>query len=114
MMYYNDQPPETIYYQGLSFRALGDEAQALERFNKLLDYGKMHIDDDVKTDYFAVSLPDLLIFDENLNDRNRRHCLFMMSLGYLGLGKPKEYEETKEKLLKLDNAHQGVMVHTMV
>ena len=38
-------------------------------------------------DYFAVSLPDLLIFEENLNERNRKHCLFMVSLGLKGLGR---------------------------
>ncbi len=111
MMYYNDQPPEMIYYQGLAFAKLGDTEQAEVRFNKLVDYGKKHIDDDVKTDYFAVSLPDLLIFEENLNERNKKHCLFMMSLGYLGLGMTEKYNECAEKLLAMDNAHQGIRVH---
>lgn len=111
MMYYNDQPPEMIYYQGLAFAKLGDTEQAQVRFNKLVDYGKKHIDDDVKTDYFAVSLPDLLIFEENLNERNKKHCLFMMSLGYLGLGMTEKYNECAEKLLAMDNAHQGIRVH---
>ena len=111
MMYYNDQPPEMIYYQGLAFAKLGDTGQAQVRFNKLVDYGKKHIDDDVRTDYFAVSLPDLLIFEENLNERNKKHCLFMMSLGYLGLGMTEKYNECAEKLLAMDNAHQGIRVH---
>ena len=111
MMYYNDQPPEMIYYQGLAFAKLGDTEQAEVRFNKLVDYGKKHIDDDVKTDYFAVSLPDLLIFEENLNERNKKHCLFMMSLGFKGLGMTEKYNECAEKLLAMDNAHQGIRVH---
>ena len=111
MMYYNDRPPEMIYYQGLAFAELGDTEQAQVRFNKLVDYGKKHIDDDVRTDYFAVSLPDLLIFEENLNERNKKHCLFMMSLGYLGLGMTEKYNECAEKLLAMDNAHQGIRVH---
>ena len=111
MMYYNDQPPEMIYYQGLAFDKLGDRAQADIRFNKLIDYGKKHIDDDVRTDYFAVSLPDLLIFEENLSERNKKHCLFMMSLGYKGLRMNEEYRKCADKLLAMDNAHQGIRVH---
>ena len=37
-------------------------------------------------DYFAVSLPDLLIWDDSLDEKNRIHCLRMMRLGYEGLG----------------------------
>ena len=113
MMYYNDQPPEMIYYQGLAYRALGDEEQAVERFRKLEDYGKKHIGDEIKIDYFAVSLPDLLIFEENLDERNRKHCLFMMSLGLKGLGRSDEAEKCAEELLTMDNAHQGIRVHDL-
>ena len=113
MMYYNDQPPEMIYYQGLAYRKLGDEEQAVERFRKLEDYGKKHIGDEIKIDYFAVSLPDLLIFEENLDERNRKHCLFMMSLGLKGLGRSDEAEKCAEELLAMDNAHQGIWVHDL-
>ena len=111
MMYYNDQPPEMIYYQGLAYRKLGQEEEARQRFQKLLDYGNRHLEDDVKTDYFAVSLPDLLIFEENLNERNRKHCLFMMGLGLRGLQRMVEADTYAEMLLAMDNAHQGIRVH---
>jgi hypothetical protein len=92
---------------------LGEEEQAVRRFQKLVDYGREHIRDDVKIDYFAVSLPDLLIFEENLNERNRKHCLFMMSLGLKGLGRSDEAEKCAEELLAMDNAHQGIRVHDL-
>ena len=113
MMYYNDQPPEMIYYQGLAYRKLGDEEQAVQRFCKLVDYGKEHIGDEIKIDYFAVSLPDLLIFEEDLKERNRKHCLFMMSLGLKGLGRTDEAEKCAQQLLAMDNAHQGIRVHDL-
>ena len=90
MMYYNDQPPEMIFYQGMALRKLNREKEARSRFHKLLDYGQKHIFDDVKIDYFAVSLPDLQIFDEDLNRKNEIHCRFLMGLGLLGLGQEKE------------------------
>ena len=113
MMYYNDQPPEMIYYQGLAYRKLGNEEQAVRRFRKLVEYGREHIEENVKIDYFAVSLPDLLIFEENLDERNRKHCLFMMSLGLKGLGRSDEAEKCAEELLAMDNAHQGIRVHDL-
>ena len=113
MMYYNDQPPEMIYYQGLACRKLGNEEQAVRRFRKLVEYGREHIEENVKIDYFAVSLPDLLIFEENLDERNRKHCLFMMSLGLKGLGRSDEAEKCAEELLAMDNAHQGIWVHDL-
>lgn len=99
-MYYNDQPPETIFYQGLALLRLGDTKNAESRFNKLISYAENHINDDVTIDYFAVSLPDLLVFEEDLNRKNRLHCLFMKALGLYGLGRKKESKLVFEKALK--------------
>ena len=111
MMYYNDQPPEMIFYQGLAHRALGDENGARSRFNKLIAYAEKHLDDEVKIDYFAVSLPDLQIFEEDLNIRNRVHCLFMRGLGMLGMGEETKAEDCFAEAQKLDVNHAGVRIH---
>ena len=37
MMYYNDQPADMIYYQGLAREKLSRPVEAKARFNKLLD-----------------------------------------------------------------------------
>jgi tetratricopeptide (TPR) repeat protein len=86
-IFYNDQQPDTIFYQGLALIQLGrtDEAQA--RFNKLIDFGKAHLNDEFKLDYFAVSLPDLQIWDDDLTKRNHQNCLNLIALGELGLSK---------------------------
>lgn len=111
MMYYNDQPPETIFYQGLALLALGQKEEADSRFHKLIDYGDVHINDHMKIEYFAVSLPDLMIFDEDLDKRNRVHCLFMRGLGLLGMGEKKEAENCFIEAGKLDINHDGVHLH---
>ncbi len=85
-MYYNDQPADMILYQGLANRKLGRTSEAKSRFYRLIDYGEQHLDDQVKVEYFAVSLPDFLIFDEDYTRRNRAHCYYLMALGHLGLG----------------------------
>ena len=84
--FYNDEQPDKIFYQGLAWRKLGQDAKSNGRFYALIQHGEKHIFDKVKLDYFAVSLPELLIWDDNLDMRNRIHCNYVMGLGYLGLG----------------------------
>ncbi|MDE6111742.1 MAG: DUF5107 domain-containing protein, partial [Eubacterium sp.] len=98
-MYYNDQPPETIFYQGLALLKLGDIEGANNRFNKLISYADEHIKDNVTIDYFAVSLPDLLVFEEDLNKKNKLHCLFMKALGLYGLNRKEESKALFEQAL---------------
>ncbi|SFD84743.1 Tetratricopeptide repeat-containing protein [Paenibacillus catalpae] len=110
-MFYNDQPPHMIYYQGIALRELGREREARSRFNKLIDYGEQHLFQPQKIDYFAVSLPDFLVFDEDLDKKNRIHCHYMIGLGQLGLGRTAAAEEHFREVLKLEPAHQGAAVH---
>lgn len=110
-MYYNDQPPDMIFYQGLAHRALGNEAAAEAVFNKLVAYGQQHYDDDVKIDYFAVSLPDFLVFEGDLNQHNKIHCDYMQGLGYLGLGDKQRAEAHFNKALAADANHLGATLH---
>ena len=85
-MYYNDAKPDKIFYAALAYRKLGDEKKARSLFYRLLDYGEKHIFDEMRMDYFAVSLPDLLIWDGDLQLKNTIHCTLMMALGHIGLG----------------------------
>lgn len=110
-MYYNDQPPEMIFYQGLAWLKMANGKEAKRRFNKLIDFAEKHLFDDVKIDYFAVSLPDFLVFDEDLNKRNVIHCRFMMGLGHLGLGQLQDAAEQFELAIAMDRGHQGAAIH---
>lgn len=110
-LYYNDQKPDKIFYQGLGLLKLGDKAAAASRFNRLISYGEKHLYDQVKIDYFAVSLPDLLIWEDDLTRRNIIHCNYMMGLGHLGLGHSDKAGELLQKASFMDNNHQGIQTH---
>jgi tetratricopeptide (TPR) repeat protein len=110
-MYYNDQPPDMIFYQGQARQKLGQHPQAAQVFQKLIDYGRLHLDDDGQMDYFAVSLPDFLVFDDDLSVRNRIHCHYMMALGYLGQGQDEDARRQFDLISKLDANHLGAEVH---
>ena len=107
-MYYNDQPPEMMYYAAKALERLGDKQTAAERFDAFIHYAQTHMDDEKRIDYFAVSLPDFLIFESNLNNKNKVHCCHMAALGYLGKGDAQKAEEYARKGLAWEAAHSGL------
>ena len=124
-IYYNDAKPDKIFYQGLALRRLGRNDEANGRFYRLVNYGIQHMPHlqqggvqaeggSEEMDYFAVSLPDLLIWEgrgedglSELGMRNLVHCKYMLALGYFGLGDVKHGERYLKEVEALDNNHQG-------
>jgi tetratricopeptide (TPR) repeat protein len=106
-LYYNDAKPDKIFYAGLCYRALGQEDKARSLFHRLISYGKQHLFDHVTMDYFAVSLPDLLVWNGDLDLQNRIHCHYMLALGYLGMGDREKAEHHLAEVQRLDINHLG-------
>ena len=107
-MYYNDAKPDKIFYQGLALLKLGREDEAHGRFYKLVNYGKNHLFEKVVMDYFAVSLPDLQIWEGDLDVANQIHCKYMLALGYYGLGDKKHAKRYLDEAAELDPNHLGI------
>lgn len=111
MMYYYDQPADMILYQGLAKEKLKEQKAANARFYKLIDYGEQHIYDIFKMDYFAVSMPDFAIFNEDMDARNKAHCYYLIGLGKLGLKDKKAAAENFAKALEIEPTHQNAMIY---
>ncbi len=111
MMFYNDQPADMIMYQGFALRQLGETVPSASRFRKLISYGEAHLYDKIRMDYFAVSYPDLAVFDDDFTKRNQAHCNYLMGLGNLGLGNLDKAREFLKETLKLDVQHQKAMLY---
>ena len=111
MLYYYDQPADMLLYQGLSYKKLSDEKKARAKFDMLLEYGETHMGDTFKQDYFAVSMPDFAIFDEDMTKKNRLHCLYVSGLGRLGLGDTKKALKDFDEVLKEDKCHQNALLY---
>ena len=110
-MYYYDQKPDKIFYQGLALLKLGRTDEAKGRFHTLIDYGEKHLFDKFKMDYFAVSLPDIQIWEDDMDKKNVIHCNYLMGLGHLGLGDTNIAQAYLDEAYRLDNNHQGVQIH---
>ena len=83
--YYNDQPSDYIFYQGLAFKELGERKKAMKSFHQLITFGETHIFDEVGYDFFAVSLPELEVYQDDMKGRSDDYCRRMAKLGRKGL-----------------------------
>jgi tetratricopeptide (TPR) repeat protein len=110
-IYYNDPQPDKIIYQALAWRKLGEPEKARRIFESFIAFGELHRSDTITIDYFAVSLPDMLVFDQDIDLRNRIHCLYLIGLGHLGLGDPVTATRYLQEVLQLDRNHQGAAVY---
>jgi tetratricopeptide (TPR) repeat protein len=107
-LYYNDAKPDKIYYAAKCYIKLGQTDKARGLFYKLINFGKNHIFDEVRMDYFAVSLPDLLVWDDSLQVKNTIHCKYMLALGYMGLGNVDNGKRYLDEASQLDCNHLGI------
>jgi tetratricopeptide (TPR) repeat protein len=115
-IFYNDPQPDKIFYQGLAWSKLNKKEKASSIFRGLIEFGEEHLNDHIGIDYFAVSLPDLLVFDADLDLRNKVHCLYLMALGNMGLGNgnTEKAEQWFNEVLQLDINHQGAAIHKLM
>ncbi len=111
MMYYYDQPADMILFQGMALEKLGRTKEAKARYYKLIDYGEAHLRDVFKMDYFAVSMPDMTVFDADMDEKNVAHCYYLMGLGNLGLGDKAKAAESFNKVLSIDINHQNSLLY---
>ena len=95
-MSYNDQPADMLFFQGLALTRLLRLDEAHARFRRLVDYSERNRDAVISIDYFAVSLPDFLIFEDDLTRRNRIFCAYLEGLGRLGLAVSQGHDDDGE------------------
>lgn len=109
VLYYNDQPSDFIYYQGLANLELGLDHAAKKSFHQLLTFGEQHLFDEVEYDFFAVSLPEIEVFQEDLELRNIQYCNYLRALGHLGLGENEKARELFREILAKQSDYQGAL-----
>ena len=103
--YYNDQPVDYLFYQGLALIRLGQPDKASELFINMINWAEQASKEQVETDFFAVSLPDLVVLDSHPQQIHQEHCQFVKALGLLGQGHLAEGKQLLNALLKANPAH---------
>jgi tetratricopeptide (TPR) repeat protein len=93
------------YYRAMSLEALGRKEEASDLLKQMHDFAHKQMGAEVKIDYFATSLPNLLLFDDDLPKRNQVECLFLLALTELGRRETERATELLDQVLSLDCNH---------
>jgi tetratricopeptide (TPR) repeat protein len=74
------------YFRALALRELGNGEVARRVLSDLADFAESKRKEVAKIDYFATSLPNFLLFDDDPEERKRIECLLLSALANHGLG----------------------------
>lgn len=96
---------EMTYYSALSWEKLEQHAKATKLFRDLLAYAEQLRKTEAKIDYFATSLPTMLLFDDDLQARQDTTALFLKAQAQLGLGKKAQAQRLLATVLHRDPNH---------
>ncbi len=93
------QWPETRFYQGLSFRRLGQKDAANKIFEELIESGKTKLSQKIEVDFFAK------FGEQQTPEVQEASAHYILGLGCLGKGKRSEARSEFEKTVALDVSH---------
>ncbi len=106
-----EEEPAIFFYQALAYQKTGDDTTAEKIFQRLIDYGNTHGEDQIQVNRFPAVLVGNTQLKRDLNRQNRIQCFFMCGLGYLGLKMATEASAQFDRVLKLCSDHDGAIVH---
>jgi tetratricopeptide (TPR) repeat protein len=94
---------EMTYYSALALEQRGRRSEAEKLLRKLLEHAEGLLGQEVKIDYFATSLPAMLLFNDDLQQRQVVKATFLKAQALSGLGRPAQ--GLLEEVLRLDRNH---------
>ncbi len=98
---------EMTFWSAMAFQCLGRKDEAAAWFQSILEYAEQLDRQAPKIDYFATSLPAMLLFDDDLEKRIRIEALYLRGQAFFGLGKTPEAVRSFHEVLELDHNHAG-------
>jgi len=96
---------EMTYYNALALAKLNQNTAAKKLLRDLLSYGRQLMHASAKVDYFATSLPAMLLFNDDLQKRNTITARFLQAQALLGLGRVAPAQNLLRQVLRADRNH---------
>jgi len=101
------QISDMTYWTGFALQRLGRNDECIALFTRIYDHSVELERTPPKIDYFATSLPAMLLFNENLEQRRRMDALFLRAQALSGLSRTVESQSLLQEILNLDRNHAG-------
>ena len=102
---------ELTYYKALSMKELGKHEEADEVLKAMKEHAIGKLEEKAKIDYFATSLPLLLVFEDDIQKNSDIESHYLIGLADLGLGNKVESIESFKKVLDINITHVGAKKH---
>ncbi len=96
---------EMTYYSALARECLGRKKQARKLLRELVVYAQALAKTKAKIDYFATSLPTMLLFDDDIQFRQETTAKFLQAQAHLGLGTKAKARSLLHQVLQRDPNH---------
>ncbi len=96
---------EMTYFSAVSWGRLGRRDRMRRLLGELLDYASGLGKSEAGVDYFATSLPTMLLFEDDLDFRQATAALFLRAQAHLGLGRRAGARRLLARVLGRDPNH---------
>ena len=97
------------YWSAMALRRLGDDSAAEALLQRVLAYATQLEQQTPEIDYFATSLPAMLLFEVDLAEQNRVDAGFLRAQALFGLGHAGQAESLLREVLRLDENHMEAL-----
>jgi tetratricopeptide (TPR) repeat protein len=98
---------DMTFWTAMAQERLGRNEEARQIYEQIYEYSKQLEAQTPKIDYFATSLPTMLLFDEDLEARNKREARFLRAQAAFGMKHFEEAEALLKQVLQLDRNHMA-------
>jgi tetratricopeptide (TPR) repeat protein len=96
---------EMTFYSARAWEKLGQKSRARKLLHGLLRAAEKLAKTPAKIDYFATSLPAMLLFHDDLPARQETGALFLQAQAQLGLGHESKAKKLLQRVLQRDPNH---------
>lgn len=96
---------EMTYFSALSWGRLGRRDRMRDLLGELLHHARELEKSEAGVDYFATSLPTMLLFEDDLQSRQVTTSLFLQAEAQFGLGRRAEARRLLRRVLDRDPGH---------
>ncbi len=98
---------ESSYWSAMALRMLGELDSARSLFQRIYEYAADLEQKAPVIDFFATSLPAMLLFEEDLRQRQKITAWFLRAQALAGLGETSAARSLLGDVLDLDRSHTG-------
>ncbi|HLJ75888.1 MAG TPA: DUF5107 domain-containing protein [Acidobacteriaceae bacterium] len=100
---------DMTFWSAMALDRLGRREEARALLGQIRDYAADLEQQTPKIDYFATSLPAMLLFDEDLKLRQTITARFLQAQALLGLEQRENSLDLLQQVLRLDQSHAGAI-----